>query len=199
MEKIRETLRTTAFCQRFVQEFIHEGDTCIDATCGRGGDTVFLCRAVGAAGRVAAFDIQQEALDATRQRLCRAGLEDRVCLIRRGHEHMQEAMAEVMPGAAGHVAAAMFNFGYLPGGDHAVHTEPATSLEAVKQCRELLRPGGVMSLCIYSGGDSGYAEREALLAALKVMDPARWLVIRADYYNRGSDPPLPVFIVRLSA
>ena len=49
-----------------------------------------------------------------------------------------------------------------------------------------------MSLCIYSGGDTGYEERDALLAYLKGLDARKWLVIVHSYYNRKNDPPLPV-------
>ena len=61
----------------------------------------------------------------------------------------------------------------------------------------LLKPGGVISLCIYSGGDTGYEERDVLLGWLKDVDPKKWLVIVNSYYNRRNDPPLPVFILRL--
>ena len=61
----------------------------------------------------------------------------------------------------------------------------------------LLKEGGVISLCIYSGGDTGYEERDALLAYLRELDPRQWLVIACSYYNRKNDPPLPVFVVRV--
>ena len=54
-----------------------------------------------------------------------------------------------------------------------------------------------MSLCIYSGGDTGYEEKNALMAYLKELDPARWLVIACSYYSRKNDPPQPVFVIRL--
>ena len=95
------------------------------------------------------------------------------------------------------MSAIVFNFGYLPGGDHAIATQPETSIRAVSQGLELLKPGGIMSLCIYSGGDTGYEERDALLPFLKRLDSRKWLVIVSSYYNRRNDPPLPVFVVRL--
>ena len=144
----------------------------------------------GAGGKVYAFDIQEEALERTRTRLNQAGLLDRAVLIRDGHEHMQEYVAEP-------VSAVVFNFGYLPGGDHRIATRPETSIRAVSQGMELLKPGGIMSLCIYSGGDTGYEERDALLEFLKELDPGKWLVIVSSYYNRRNDPPLPAFIIRL--
>ena len=94
-------------------------------------------------------------------------------------------------------AVIMFNFGYLPGGDHSIATRPGTSLKAVEEGLKLLKAGGVMSLCIYSGGDTGYEERNALLAYLKELDAKQWLVIVHSFYNRKNDPPLSVFVVRL--
>ena len=54
-----------------------------------------------------------------------------------------------------------------------------------------------MNLCIYSGGDTGYEEKEAILNYVKELDSKKWLVIVNAYYNRKNDPPLPVFIYRL--
>ena len=85
----------------------------------------------------------------------------------------------------------------MPGGDHTLATRAETTLEAAGQALELLRPGGILSLCIYSGGDTGYEERDALLSWLKELDTRRWLVIVNSFYNRKNDPPLPVFVIRL--
>ena len=89
-----------------------------------------------------------------------------------------------------------FNFGYLPGGDHRIATSPATSVEAVEQGLRILKKGGMMSLCIYSGGDTGFEEKEALLAFLGTLPPRRYTVIVNTYYNRGNHPPVPVFIFK---
>ena len=58
----------TEYCHRFVKEYIAEGDCCVDATAGNGGDTEFLCRCVGRTGKVYAFDIQEQALVHTQKR-----------------------------------------------------------------------------------------------------------------------------------
>lgn len=187
---MKKSYQITEFCHRFLRDFIAEKDCCIDATAGNGNDTEFLCRMAGPGGRVYAFDIQEEALEHTRRRLKQAGLLERAVLIRDGHEHMEEYVK-------GQVSAIVFNFGYLPGGDHRIATRPETSLRAVRAGLGLLRPGGVMNLCIYSGGDTGYEERDALLGFLKELDTRKWLVIVSSYYNRGNDPPLPVFVIRL--
>lgn len=90
-----------------------------------------------------------------------------------------------------------FNFGYLPGSDHKIATHPSTSLAAIESALNLLKKGGIINLCIYSGGDTGYEEKEAILNYVKELDSKKWLVIVNAYYNRKNDPPLPVFIYRL--
>ena len=95
------------------------------------------------------------------------------------------------------VKVIIFNFGYLPGGDHKIATRAATSLTAIESALNLLKKGGIINLCIYSGGDTGYEEKEAILNYLKTLDSKKWLVIVNSYFNRKNDPPLPVFIYRL--
>ncbi len=180
----------TEYCHHFLEEYVRENDCCIDATAGNGNDTEFLCRMVGEGGKVYAFDVQEEAIRQTRLRLENAGLTARASLIPDGHENMAKYVQE-------EASAVVFNFGYLPGGDHKVATRPETSLIAVEQGLGLLKKGGVMSLCIYSGGDTGYEEKEALLSYLKELDSKKWLVLVNSYYNRKNDPPLPVFVIRL--
>lgn len=187
---LRRKYQITEYCHHFLREYITEGDCCVDATCGNGNDTRFLCECAGPAGKVYAFDIQKCAVDATRRLLEEKGCLERAELICAGHEEMDRYVER-------EVSCIMFNFGYLPGGDHALGTKPETSLAAVEKGLGLLKVGGVMSLCIYSGGDTGYEERDALLAYLKDLDTKKWLVILNSFYNRRKDPPIPVFVIRL--
>ena len=180
----------TEYCHHILEEYIEEGDICIDATAGNGGDTEFLCQKVGETGNVYAFDVQEMAIAHTRERLEKANLSARAKLIQDGHEKMQtyvKAEAKVI----------IFNFGYLPGGAHTIATRAATSLTAIESALSLLKKGGIINLCIYSGGDTGYEEKEAILNYLKTLDSKKWLVIVNSYFNRKNAPPLPVFIYRL--
>ncbi|MDO5540120.1 MAG: class I SAM-dependent methyltransferase [Eubacteriales bacterium] len=186
-----KTYQITQWCHHFIQQNINAGDFCIDATAGNGNDTEFLCRLVGNSGKVLAFDIQQAAVDSTCARLQTAGLSQIGKVILDSHTHMKNYADEQS------VDCIMFNFGYLPGGDHALATRPDTSIEAIGQGLELLKKGGLMSLCIYSGGDSGFEERDALLDYLKKLDSRKYIVILSSYYNRPNNPPIPVFIIKL--
>lgn len=168
------------------------GNFCIDATAGKGNDTEFLCRLVGTAGQVLAFDIQQDAVDATNKRLFANGLSEIGTAILESHANMH-LYAEKET-----VDCIMFNFGYLPGGDHSLCTHADSSILAIEHGLSLLKKQGMMSLCIYSGGDTGFEERDAILAYLKQLDPKKYMVLLSCYYNRPNHPPIPAFVLKLS-
>lgn len=181
----------TQWCHHFIEQQVRPGDICIDATMGNGHDTELLCRLTGSEGKVLAFDIQEIALSNTQRRLQDAELPVNYRLILDSHSHMDQYAD------ADSVSCIVFNFGYLPGGDHALATRPDSSIAAIEQGLKLLKRNGLMSLCIYSGGDSGFEERDALLSYLKALDPKKYLVILSSYYNRPKNPPIPVLIRKL--
>ena len=181
----------TEFCHHFLEQHVHPGDFCIDATAGKGNDTEFLCQLTGSRGRVLAFDIQQAAIDATNERLFAAGFSDIGTAILESHANMH------LYAEAGTVDCIMFNFGYLPGGDHTISTRIKTSMPALSSSLKLLKKGGLLSLCIYSGGDTGFEEHDAVLSWLKSLDPHCYLVIKSEFYNRPNHPPVPVLVIRL--
>ena len=162
----------------------------IDATMGNGNDTLFLCQLAKGKGHVLAFDIQEEAISATRNLLKAHGYEEAATLVKDGHEHMDEYVDENFADAI------CFNFGYLPGGDHHIATKLQTSIEAIEKGLRILKSGGMMCLCIYSGGDSGFEEKEGILAYLKELPAKKYTVVVNEYYNRGNHPPMPVFIFK---
>ena len=69
---------------------IQPGDRCIDATAGRGKDTLFLAKLVGEQGHVTAFDIQQGAIDSTTALLRENGVESRTSVILDSHANMEQ-------------------------------------------------------------------------------------------------------------
>ena len=95
------------------------------------------------------------------------------------------------------VSCITFNLGYLPGGDHSVATKADSSKRAVESGLALLKKGGLMTLCIYSGGDTGFQEKDEMLAFIRQLDPHKYLVIQSEYANRPNDPPIPVLIIKL--
>ncbi len=174
---------------KFMFEHVKEGSFCIDATAGRGRDTLFLARLVGTSGHVLAFDIQKEAVKSTEELLVQHQIEN-VKVICDCHSNMDEyAQPES-------VDAIMFNFGWLPGGNHNIFSEKDTSCKAVEKGLSLLKKGGVMSLCIYCGKENGYEEKQTLLDFVSALDQKTYSVLLADYINRAGDPPIAVLITK---
>ena len=157
-------LNTLGVAHHIIEEKVKEGGFCIDATAGRGHDTAFLCSLVGKTGKVIAFDIQQDAVDSTKALLEQEGYSDIATVYLDSHSNM-ENYAEPES-----VDCITFNFGYLPGGDHYIFTTPATSIPAIEAGMRLLKPGGLMSLCVYYGGDSGFEEKNALMEYFRTID-----------------------------
>lgn len=180
----------TFWCHEIIRSQVEPGGVYIDATMGNGHDTLFFCELAGETGKVYAFDIQKEALQSTRTLLKSHGLLERAELILAGHEHMEQYVTEKA------VSAICFNFGYLPGGNHEIATSADTSIAAVQAGLKLLKPGGMMSLCVYSGGDTGFEEKEQILAYLKKLPATKYTVIENIYYNRENNPPVPVFVFK---
>lgn len=187
---IMKNYQITQWCNHFMKEQIKPGDLCIDATAGNGHDTLLLCRLVGDTGRVLAFDIQPEALERTRSRLTEHGVSGRAELILDSHSNLSRYAAE------GSVSCIVFNLGYLPSGNHAIATRAETTIAALDEGLRILKKEGLISLCIYCGGDSGFDERDAVLSYLKTLDPGKFLVIMSQYYNRPNHPPIPVLIFK---
>lgn len=187
----RKDYQITSWCRRMMQEHVQEGDFCIDATMGNGNDTEYLCKLVGTAGRVLAFDIQQEALKQTEVRLRKSQEVQNYELILDSHSHMTQYVQ------AESAACIVFNLGYLPGGDHQIATKADSTIAALEQGLAVLKKNGLMSICIYSGGDSGFEERDAVLEWLRSLDSRKYLVLLTQYYNRPNHPPIPAMVIKL--
>jgi len=173
-----------------VSKVVKQGDRVIDATAGNGNDTLFLAELVGDSGHVYSFDIQDIAIENTRNKLRAAGMLSRVSLIHDGHENMDIHVKEP-------VKAIMFNFGYLPGGDHKISTKAETSICAVEKGIHMIVPGGIVMMVIYYGGDSGFDEKEAIMKYLKTIDCKRYSVLVHEFVNQINCPPIAACIERL--
>lgn len=162
------------------------GGTAVDATVGNGHDTVVLARGVGKAGTVYGFDVQAAAIAETRRRLRAAGLEARVELVRSGHETMPRHVPERLHGA---VDAIMFNLGYLPGSDSALTTGSTTTVPALRASVRLLRPGGVLTIVLYTGHEGGAEEAEAVEAWAEGLAQEEFEALSYRFVNQRNDPP----------
>ena len=181
-------LTAVKFVQDFLTSRLAEPKLLVDATCGNGGDTAFLCRLAGKEGRVLGFDIQPEAIASTERNLAAKGLSAELHCD--SHANLLQYVA---PGTAD---AVMFNFGWLPGADHNVFSHASSSIPALEAALDALRPGGVLSAILYSGRVIGSDEKTEILNWMRTLPLSRCTVLVCGFANWAETAPLPCFVLK---
>ena len=181
-------LTAVKFVQDFLTSRLPEPKLLVDATCGNGGDTAFLCRLAGKEGRVLGFDIQPEAIASTERNLAAKGLSAELHC-----DSHANLLQYVTPGTAD---AVMFNFGWLPGADHNVFSHASSSIPALEAALDALRPGGVLSAILYSGRVIGSDEKAEILNWMRTLPLSRCTVLVCGFANWAETAPLPCFVLK---
>lgn len=167
------------FAHHLLRGRLKNGDAALDGTAGNGHDTLLLAQCVGG-GKVWAFDVQPQALQQTRRRLEEAGVSAE--LICDGHEKLADYVDRPL-------TAAVFNFGWLPGGDKSCTTEAATSIRALTSALSLLKTGGLAVAVLYPGHEAGRHEAQAIEDWAQRLPQDEFAVLRYGFINRRNRPP----------
>lgn len=181
-----------------LKDIIKTNDVVVDATMGNGYDTQFLAE-LGA--NVYAFDVQEEALNATEKRLDDAGIKNQIFeknlsnlltepsvnLVLSGHETLSEYVKEP-------IKAAIFNLGYLPKTDKSVVTKADTTLTALEALTNQLVVGGRIAIMIYYGHEGGMEEKDAVIKWTSSLPQKDWEVTSYAPLNQIHTPPILVLI-----
>ena len=185
-------MRLTEQVHALVGASVGTGDTVIDATMGNGHDTLMLSQLVGTLGTVLAFDIQAQAEQHTRQRLDEAAATNATLVLA-----CHSRLVEHLPAASvGHVAAIVFNLGYLPGAQKTIATQPDTTSLAIRRGYDVLREGGLLSVLAYVGHAGGEQEGTAAEATLDALPDRQW--VRRDPFDAVTRSPRLLAIRRTS-
>lgn len=148
----------------------------VDATCGRGNDTLFLAEHFS---QVFAFDIQDEAIKSTE-----ALTKDynNVKIIKDSNEFICTYVNQ-------EIDAVMYNLGYLPKGDKKITTNASTTIKSIDNVLKNLAINGVITIICYPGHDEGMKESIALEKYLKGLNQKEYDVIKYDFINQINNPP----------
>lgn len=187
--------RTVAVAHAMLASRIRAGDTVIDATAGNGYDTAFLADLVGDNGCVVSIDIQQSAIDATRLRCESLGLTNRAQLVCDSHTQIDTILSARNINT---VSVAVFNLGYLPGGDKSLVTHPDTTITALEQALRHLRIDGLLLIVCYPGHPEGAIESEAVNEWASSLDEQQFLALNYQSLNQTKRPPFIIAIERRS-
>ncbi|MCO4468260.1 SAM-dependent methyltransferase [Streptococcus infantarius subsp. infantarius] len=170
----------------FLAEVLDDGAVAVDATMGNGNDTAFLAQH---AKKVYAFDVQEQALKSTQERLEKQAISN-AQLILDGHQNLDKYVSEP-------IRAAIFNLGYLPSADKTVITKPDTTLVAIEKILERLEIGGRLAIMIYYGHEGGDMEKDAVLEYVNQLDQRLFTAMLYQPLNQINQPPFLVMIEKL--
>jgi len=174
----------TLLTKMMLKDIVKPGHVCVDATTGNGHDTLFLADLVGEKGYVYGFDIQQQAIDMTAEKL---GNHSHVKLICDGHEKMREYIE-------GPVDFVIFNLGYLPKADKSITTQKDTTLFAIDAALSLLKCHGILWIVIYPGHEEGKEESSAVLDYVQTFNQKDYSVMKSEFINQRNNPPYIIAI-----
>ena len=181
--------QTTALALHAASAYIKPGDVLIDATCGNGHDTAFLASLMKDDAVLYAFDIQACALARTKERLDSLGLSHKTVVYRQGSHD------DLVGQLAGPVDIAVFNLGYLPSGDHGIHTKSETTIKAIKICLHKIAINGIIMIAAYPGTEAGAQEEKALRCFLQSVPQREFDVSLWQPINQIHCPPV-LYIVQ---
>lgn len=178
--------RPIQLSHEFLAEVLDKDSIAVDATMGNGNDTAFLA---GLAKKVYAFDVQEQALAKTQERLANQNFTNAE-LILDGHENLDKYVSEP-------IRAAIFNLGYLPSADKSVITKPDTTLAAIEKILNRLEIGGRLSVMIYYGHAGGDMEKDAVLDFISQLDQHLYTAMLYQPLNQVNTPPFLVMVEKL--
>lgn len=173
------------YAHYLMEAAVEKGETVIDATCGNGHDTVFLSKLVGENGHVLAMDIQEQAIQSTKDKLVENRLTN-VSLIQDSHAYIGDYLQLEDESRLG---GAMFNLGYLPRSDKKIITKSDSTITAIHSILYHLKKDGLVVIVVYHGHEGGEEEKEAILKYMSKLDQKKFTVLKYGFINQKNDPP----------
>lgn len=171
---------TTALAHHLIKPYICEPFVALDGTLGKGYDTLELLKM--GAKKVYAFDIQKEAIKISKENIYQACKSiDKVSFILDGHENLLNYVDSI--------DVAIFNLGYLPGGDKSRSTTSNTSLKAIRDVLSILAVDGICVITLYDGHDEGKKEKADILNMAKSLSKSRFHCAYVQMINQENSPP----------
>lgn len=183
--------RVLPYSKKIMTLAVSEGDIAVDCTVGNGHDTLFLAELVGESGHVYGFDIQSEALTNTKDLLEEHRADSRVTLFQASHADVLDRIPKAQHDQ---IRGAIFNLGYLPGGDKEIVTVPESTIIAVDNLLSVMKKEGVIVIVVYHGHPEGQLERDALLDYVTKLDQKKAHVLQYRFMNQINNPPFIIAI-----
>jgi len=185
-----QTLNATRLVQQLLLPKVACAFCIVDATAGNGKDTLFLAKNSPKNGMVYAFDIQGNAIEASRQRLIEHKVDEKVQFILDSHANIKIYISRS-------IDVAMFNLGYLPGMCHEIITMSESTISALTAVVRQLSVGGIISVVAYPGHNHGQEENNAVREYTMTLPSEQFTVVCIDMINHSKNPPILYIIEKI--
>lgn len=182
--------RIIPFAHDLLRNTVQKDDIVIDATCGNGNDTLFLCELVSDGGHVYAFDVQASAIENSKQKTTAANFQN-VSYVLDSHANMQSHIPEEFHG---NISGAIFNLGYLPRSDKEIITKSTSTVAAIEATLSLFKKDGLVIIVVYHGHEGGKEEKDAVLRLTEALAQEEYAVLKYQFINQKNNPPFVIAI-----
>lgn len=165
-----------------LKEIDLDGKFALDATCGRGNDSLKLIQKLGGNGFLYACDIQEEAINSTENLLNSTGYKN-YRLYKISHEYIFDRIEEKLD-------FIIYNLGYLPKSDKLIVTKADSTIISLKEAINKISKMGIIVVVSYLGHQGSFEEREKLNDFLKNLDQKKYKVEKIEFFNQINNPPI---------
>lgn len=143
-----------------LKEVLSDAQIIVDATAGNGHDTLFLAQNASIKAHIYAFDIQKQAIFNAREMILDNEHSLKIPLnniqfINDSHEKIDEYVSDF-------IDVAIFNLGYLPGGNHEYTTKHDVTMRTLQRFIAKLKINGYLAIVMYPGHEEGLKEYQAI-------------------------------------
>lgn len=180
--KYKRINNAVSIVHNLMKEHLKSGDVVLDGTMGNGKDTLLMAELVGPSGKVYGFDIQDIAIENTKDLLKELDYNNTI-LIKESHEFIDRYIDEALD-------FIVYNLGYLPGGDKNIKTQVSTTISSIKKALRMLKPNGILCIVSYIGHDGGMEENIAISELLSELDQKTFNVLKFRFINQKNNPPI---------
>jgi len=205
MQKLSNSIQL-AHC--LLKNRLNEAKIIVDATAGNGNDTLFLAQNTLNNAQIYAFDIQKEAIENTKALLIKnkdninLPLEN-ISFIHDSHEHIDNYIQTKISHEhidnyiQTKIDIAIFNLGYLPGGDHKFTTKDDTTLKAIDKILNNLNINGYVAIVMYPGHEEGLKEYQSIKLFVKDLPKKSFTVGWYKMINHNFNAPALCWIEKV--
>lgn len=192
MQKLSNSIQL-AHC--LLKDRLNEAKIIVDATAGNGNDTLFLAQNALNNAQIYAFDIQKEAIENTKALLIKnkdninLPLEN-ISFIHDSHENIDNYIQTK-------IDIAIFNLGYLPGGDHKFTTKDDTTLKTIDKILNNLNINSYVAIVMYPGHEEGLKEYQSIKLFVKDLPKKSFTVGWYKMINHNFNAPALCWIEKV--